>query len=104
MRFQVPQFIDIEDKIFGPLTFKQFVYIIGGAAISFIIYRVLPLYLALIFIAPLMGFSIALAFLKVNNRPFVFILEAAIRHSFKKKLYTWKKRNREKLKRSKKMQ
>ena len=27
MQYQVPQFIEVEDKIFGPLTFKQFLYI-----------------------------------------------------------------------------
>ncbi|TSC61742.1 MAG: SsrA-binding protein, partial [Parcubacteria group bacterium Athens0416_74] len=30
MQFQVPQFIEVEDKIVGPLTFKQFVFIAGG--------------------------------------------------------------------------
>jgi hypothetical protein len=30
MRHEVPQFIDIEDKIFGPLTFLQGLYLIGG--------------------------------------------------------------------------
>jgi hypothetical protein len=29
MQFRVPQFIDIEDKLFGPLTFKQFIYLAG---------------------------------------------------------------------------
>ena len=40
MRFEVPQFVDIEDKIFGPLTFKQFIYIAGGAGVSVVaVYR-----------------------------------------------------------------
>ena len=30
MQYQVPQFIEVEDKIFGPLTFKQLVYVVGG--------------------------------------------------------------------------
>ncbi|TSC80302.1 MAG: hypothetical protein G01um101429_152 [Parcubacteria group bacterium Gr01-1014_29] len=29
-QFQVPQFIEVEDKIFGPLTTKQFFYLLGG--------------------------------------------------------------------------
>ncbi len=33
MRFEVPQFIDVEDKIFGPFTFKQFLYLAGGAGL-----------------------------------------------------------------------
>ena len=47
MRFQVPQFIDIEDKIFGPLTFKQFVYLAGGGGLAFLIYKSVPFMLAL---------------------------------------------------------
>ena len=34
MMFSVPQFIDVEDKIIGPLTLKQFIYLAGGAGLS----------------------------------------------------------------------
>ena len=43
MQFQVPQFIEVEDKIFGPLTFKQFVYVAGGAGLAYLVWRVSPL-------------------------------------------------------------
>jgi len=94
MRFQVPQFIEVEDKIFGPLTLKQFIYLIGGAAISFLIYRSLPIFLALIFIGPLIGLSLALAFYKVNNKPFIDIIESAFTYAFSTKLYIWKKKDK----------
>jgi len=42
MRFKVPQFIDIEDKIFGPFSFKQFVYLAGGAGLCYIFFKTLP--------------------------------------------------------------
>jgi hypothetical protein len=32
MEYQVPQFIEVEDKIFGPLTWKQFIYWVGVLA------------------------------------------------------------------------
>src|SRR3989338_2537880 len=69
MRFQVPQFIEIESKIFGPLTFKQFIYLAGGAGLSFLFYAFLPFFIAVIFIAPVGAFAAALAFYKVHNRP-----------------------------------
>lgn len=100
MRFQVPQFIEIEDKIFGPLSFRQFVYIIGGAGISYLIYRLLPLYLAIIFIAPVAGLALALAFYQFNNKPFVHTLEAAFIFLTKNKLYLWKKEAPKELKKS----
>ena len=42
MRFEVPQFIEIEDKIFGPLTWKQFIYLAGGAGFGVIAFFLLP--------------------------------------------------------------
>ena len=42
MDYQVPQFIEVEDKLVGPLTFKQFVYLAGGAGICVILFVFLP--------------------------------------------------------------
>ena len=90
MRYQVPQFIDVEDRIFGPLTIKQFVYLAGGAGLSFTLWRFLPLFIALIVIAPVIALSLGLAFYKVNNRPLLTTLEYATNYLFGKKLYLWK--------------
>src|SRR5690349_5196946 len=90
MRFQVPQFIEVEDKIFGPLTIKQFIYLAGGAGLSVIFYLFFKLLIGLLFIIPIMSFSLALAFYKVNNKPFVFVLEAAFKYIMNPKLYLWR--------------
>ncbi len=91
MRFQVPQFIEVEDKIFGPLTFKQFIYIAGGAGIAFVVYSILPLFFAILFIVPVVGLSLALAFYKINNKPFISVMEYALKYTLSNKLYVWKK-------------
>lgn len=91
MQYQVPQFIEIEDKIFGPLTFKQFLYVGGGAAIGFICWVTLPKLIAIIIGTPLVGFFMAAAFYKVNGRPFLIFIEGAIKYAFSSKLYIWKK-------------
>lgn len=92
MRFQVPQFIEVEDKIFGPLTIKQFIYILGGAGMSFLVYSFVPtLVFKVIIIVPIMAFSLALAFYKVNNKPFLNVVESAFHYFFSSKLYIWKK-------------
>ena len=90
MRFQVPQFIDVEDKIFGPLTIKQFVYLAGGVGVLVVFITLLPKFLAFVLAAPFIALSIALAFYKPNNQPFVLQLEAMIRYFFGEKLYIWK--------------
>jgi hypothetical protein len=94
MRFQVPQFIEVEDKIFGPLTLKQFIYLAGGAGLSFVIYRVLgSIILSFIPIVIVLSFSVALAFYRINNKPFIYVVEAAFKYYFASKLYIWKKKD-----------
>lgn len=94
-QYQVPQFIEIEDKIFGPLTLKQFIYVVGGAGLAFIIYRFVPFTIIAI---PLMiasvALALALAFYKVNNRSFIFAMESAFYYYIGSKLYIWKKKDK----------
>ncbi len=91
MRFQVPQFIEVEDKIFGPLTIKQFIYIAGGAGLSFIFFRLLPLPIAIILMIVVIVFVLALAFYQINNRPLLYVLQSAFGFLISNKLYLWKK-------------
>lgn len=98
MRFEVPQFIDVEDKIFGPLSFKQFVYIAGGFGFAVIMYISLPLFFAVLIAGPILILSAALAFYKVNDRPFIQAMESALRYSMKKRLYVWKKQDKKAIK------
>ncbi len=91
MRYQVPQFIEVEDKIFGPFTFKQFAYLAGGAGVVFAAYKLLPFYASLIVIAPTIALSGALAFYRVNNRPFIDVIESAFRYMLGTKLYIWRR-------------
>ena len=91
MQFRVPQFIDVEDKIFGPFTFKQFIYLAGGAGMCYILLRLLPTFIAIFFIAPVAGLALALAFYRVNNKPFIEIIEAWFNYVRRGKLYLWKK-------------
>jgi PrgI family protein len=93
MQFSVPQFIEVEDKIFGPFTFKQFIFLVGGAGLSYFTYSVMPGRIALLAMLPVMGFSIALAFYKVNDRPFLVVLESAFYYSIHGKLFLWKHKN-----------
>lgn len=76
MQYKVPQNIDIEDKIVGPFTMKQFVYLLVGAFIIYGIYNYLskgydnfmPLFIILALPIGLIAF--AFVFVKINDRPF----------------------------------
>ena len=94
MRFQVPQFIEVEDKIFGPLTFKQFIYVAGGVGIGAILFIILPNFLAIIISLPIVIFAAALAFYKMNDKPFINVVEAFVKYTLTNKLYIWKKEDK----------
>lgn len=89
MRYQVPQFIEVEDKIFGPLTARQFIYLAGGAGVSLAAVSILPVWLAIIISLPVAAFAVALAFYSVNGRPFLTILENSLSYFLGNKLYLW---------------
>jgi hypothetical protein len=92
MRFKVPQFLDVEDKLFGPFTFFQFAYLAGGGGIIFILYRLLPIWISIFLIIPVGALSLALVFYRINNKPFIYYLQAGINYYISTKLYIWKQR------------
>ena len=98
MQFHIPQYIDIEDKIFGPLTLKQAIYVAGGGGGIYLAYRVIP---SIFFSAPvIIGIAVitwALAFYPKEKlgKPFIEVLEAGFNYMIGSKLYTWKKTTKE---------
>jgi hypothetical protein len=98
MRYQVPQFIEIEDKIVGPMTLKQFIYLAGGAGLSFLIYSLAKsIIISFLPIVIIMAISIALGFYKVYDHfPLVTVAENAFKYWTGNKLYIWKKEDKPK--------
>ena len=92
MRFEVPQFIDIEDKIFGPLTWRQFVYLGGGCGAAVVMFLTLPFIVAVVPAILLSLLAAALAFYPVNNRPFSYFLEAIWNYGTSTRLYLWQQK------------
>ncbi|MCX6755835.1 MAG: PrgI family protein [Candidatus Nomurabacteria bacterium] len=92
MQFKVPQFIDIEDKLFGPFTFRQFAYLAGGGGMIFVIYKIMSLWIGIFLIIPIAGLTAALVFYRINNQPFIYYLQAGINYFLSGKLYIWKQR------------
>jgi len=91
MQFQVPQFLEVEDKLFGQFTLKQFLYVFGGLGLSYIAYAFLWIYLAVPIILVIMPFTVALAFYRPNKQPFINMVTAAIAYYISPQLYIWRK-------------
>lgn len=92
MRFKVPQYIEIEDKIVGPLTLKQFLYLLGGGGILAILWLFLNLALFIIVAIPIVTFFGLLTFYKYKGRPLAHLIVPFITYMMKPKLYLWKKK------------
>lgn len=76
-QFTVPQFIDVENKIIGPLTVRQFMIILGAAVIIGISYKLFDFTLFLTVGIVTLVFAALFAFVKINGRPFhLFMLNA----------------------------
>ena len=91
MRFQVPQFIEREAKIIGPLTLKQFGWVgLGGILIFFVFVATTPLITIIVglFIAPL---AIALAFAKIEGVPLPTFLIRFVSYLMNPKQYKFKR-------------
>lgn len=89
MQFQVPQFLDVEDKVIGPLTIKQFLYIAGSVGLGYICSRIpfIGWFLAL----GCVGLGGALGFYRPNKKPFVNMIESAFNYIKNVRRYVWKR-------------
>lgn len=92
LQYQVPQFVDVEDKIFGPLTAKQFLMFVMNALIVAGFYVAFPLPVTVALSIPVTIFVLLLAFYKVNGRSFVWFLYAVFHFLFTGKLFIWERR------------
>lgn len=92
--FTVPQFIDAEDKIIGALTVRQFIICLIGFLIIALCYKLVSSMVIFVVIVILcfMVFG-ALAFAKINGRPFHFFLLNILQTQKKPKLRVWNHKN-----------
>ncbi len=89
MQFEVPQFIEIEDKIFGPFTWRQFLYLGGGVGMAVVLFLTTPFIVFVILGLPVGVLAGSLSFYPVNNRPFSLFVEAVYNYFRRHRLYLW---------------
>ena len=91
MRFQVPQFIEMEVKIVGPFTLKQFLFLAAGAVIIFILQYTLSLTYVIMLGLPIAIISFALAFYKIDGIPLPQYILMALSYITGPKRYQFRK-------------
>lgn len=87
----MPQFIDVEDKIFGPITTRQFLIILSSSLVIFIIYKLADFALFLFLSIIIGGLTLILAFAKVNGQSFHFVLLNIVQTLRRPSLRVWNK-------------
>ncbi|OGY78464.1 MAG: hypothetical protein A3B74_02090 [Candidatus Kerfeldbacteria bacterium RIFCSPHIGHO2_02_FULL_42_14] len=91
MQFVVPQFIEVENKIIGPISTRQFILLVILGVIEFLLFRLAPVWMFIIGGVITLVMFITLAFVKVNSQPFHLFLLAIIQTLKKPSQRVWTK-------------
>lgn len=89
--FSVPQFIDVEDKIAGPLTWKQLLWMIGMGGALLVSFSVFDSALFFISAVPIVLLFATFAFYRPNGFPFTTFVFYAILYIFRPKISVWER-------------
>ena len=89
MQYAVPQFIEVEDKVIGPLTVRQFLYMVGGGVILLIAWSLADIGLFILLAIIVVTVVAAFSFVKINGRPFHVFLVSFIRCYTNPRLRVW---------------
>lgn len=90
-QFVVPQFIDVEDKIFGPITVRQFLIMLAGGIAIFLSYRFADTVLFIFLLALFGGLTLLFAFVKINGQAFHYFLLNVFQNAKQPSLRVWGK-------------
>jgi len=90
-RYLVPQYIEMADRIVGPLTMVQFLYLLAGGILCYFFWMVFDKILAWPLSIIVGSFFLSMAFLKINDQPFPKMLAAGILYLLRPKKRLWKK-------------
>ena len=88
-QFVVPQFIDVESKIIGPITTRQFLILLAATLILALCYRLFDFTTFLIIAIIVLGLAATFAFVKINGRPFHFFVLNVIQTNRRPGVRVW---------------
>ncbi len=91
MQYPVPQFIEVEDKIIGPLTLRQFLTLIAGGVVCLVAWSLADMELFIFISFIVMAAAIGFAFVKVNGRLLHEYLYSMFGYFTKPQIRTWAK-------------
>lgn len=90
MQFQVPQFIELEDKILGLITMRQFIYVVIAGFGDIFLFMILQIWLWVVITIILACIILIAAFFTYNGKPILILLGQMTRYYLSPHLYLWK--------------
>ena len=90
-QFVVPQFIDVEDKIIGPVTVRQFIIVLIGAGLDFVAYKLSDFTLFIFLFVIISFLTFGIAFIKINGRPIHYFILNVLQTSRRARVRVWQK-------------
>jgi len=89
-QYNIPQFVDSEDKIFGPITIRQFAVLAIGVVIGGFLWYFKPnITVFIISIVPVIIATVTFAFIKINGQNFDIFLTNVVIYILKPTLFLW---------------
>lgn len=88
-QFVVPQFIDVEDKIIGPITTRQFVIMLATMLVDFVAYKLATFVFFILLFFIITGAGIIISFAKINGQPFHYFLLNLFQTMRRPRLRVW---------------
>ena len=90
-QFVVPQFIDAEPKLLGPVTPRQFIILFATVLVCALMKVILPFWAFILVSVILAGLGLTLAFVKINGQSFHYFLLNMLQTMRKPKIRVWQK-------------
>lgn len=93
MQFKIPQDVQMEDKIVGPLTLKQLLIVAVGGGLDYVLYVSLSkVYVLTVWILPVVIIALltlAIAFIKIQSIPFMRYILLSMEYYLKPRKRLW---------------
>ena len=90
-KFLVPQYIDVEPKIIGPITIRQFIELLVGGLIGFILYKVFTFNVFIVLVLIDSAVFLIITFFKINGMPFHYFVLNLVMTLRRPSLRVWRK-------------
>jgi len=85
----IPQFIDVESKIIGPITTRQFLILMVAGMLDFIFYKVFYFNTFVVVALIVTGIFGVIAFVKINGMPFHYFFLNLVQTLRRPRLRIW---------------